>query len=170
MQEEIPIDIIRIGETRFEVRDELFRPDSDKIRYFIEHQMGFNTDVNWVRFKVRIFYVYPENLKDIVMDIIVETIFHIPDLKQYVTTDTGPVTSADMNIPSKILVRFADMGISHARAILAKCKAKSAFEDINLPYIDAARSAKAFFGSKIEIEEEKTIVSDGKEENQNANG
>ncbi len=149
--EDIPIYVVKIGIIKFSVREDLFRTDAVNIRYNIEHQLGFNGENNWVSFKVRVFYAYPDNMNEIVMDIVVETVFLIENLKDYVNISNGPVTTTNMNLPSIVLIKIAEMGLSHTRALLSQSKANSLFYSINLPYIDPVESAKKFFGGKVKF-------------------
>lgn len=150
MAADIPIYIIRIAEKKFEIKEELFRKGVNNIRYNIEHKIGFSHN-DWINFNLRIYYAYTDNIKDIVIDIIVENIFHIPNLKDYVKISNSPIEPDDMNLPSKVLISLVEMSLSHSRAILFKCKAGGAYDNINLPYINAVEVARKFFGGKIEV-------------------
>lgn len=148
MNQDIRIDVIKVADIFFAAHEELMDSSQTQLQYFLEHQVGFSVPSNLINFKFRLFYTYPDR-KEHLLDILVENVFFIENLKDYISITDGPVTPEHMNIPSYVLIRMTDMCISHTRALLAKNKAATNFYDINPPYLDAKIVAKNFFREKI---------------------
>lgn len=144
-----PISVARIKDVSFLTRNEFFKKDSSEIRFFIDHQVGFNTTAGLAILTLRLTYAYPDALDKIAMEIEVENVFEIIGLDKYIP-NAPPVTKENMNVPSEILITMVSLAVSHTRALLARNTMGTVYESIMLPILDPVALAKHFFKEKVD--------------------
>ena len=147
-KKEIIISIKRIKELSFFINEKLSRPEIVQIKSQLESKLGFNTSFNLVNLTLTAYYIYEEFPNDKVMEIVVENVFEVPGLMNFIPNDTD-VTPDKMNLPSDILITMVSLSISHTRALFAKNISGTVMDSIYLPITDPIAASKAFFGSKI---------------------
>jgi hypothetical protein len=142
------INIQRIKDVSFEIKENLYREDDEIIGYNIGHTIGFNSALNFVNLKLIVIYSYPDTPEETIFKIEVENIFEISNLNKYLPK-SNEITVENMKVPSEILIAIVGISISHTRALLAKNLSGTAFGDIYLPVLSSLELAKFFFGSDI---------------------
>ncbi|MCW3110124.1 MAG: hypothetical protein JWQ09_4630 [Segetibacter sp.] len=148
----LPLGVNRIKEFSFTINEALYE-EGKLIRIQFQHQTHFNEELNIVDLTLRVIYVYditkvfPDT---ILVDIHVQNIFTVPNLRQYLIKDKG------FFLPQGLIISMVSLSISHTRALLSNRVAGTIYQHNNLPLINPTEVAKSFYPNMF-LEEEKSI-------------
>jgi hypothetical protein len=131
----------RVKEVLFSVNERLHIPDPDKIlKLEVNPLFGFHIDSNLVSIIFRVFYHYMDRpIDEVLIEIKVDTVFEVPNLKDYMTE------SGTLILPGDVITTLVDLSISHTRALLASNLTGTPFQEVILPIINPINVAKFFF-------------------------
>jgi hypothetical protein len=138
-KENITISVKRVKDIFFSINEQLFIPDPDKIvKIELGERLGFNLEGNLVNFILRIYFHYL-NEPEILVDIQVQNLFEISNLKQFMNKEEI------MILPPKLITSIIGMSVSHGRALLLKNTAGTKWEDIVPPVTNPEHVARFFY-------------------------
>jgi hypothetical protein len=142
----IAIAVKRVKDIYFSVGERNYIPDPSKVvKIELGPIIGFNLTHNLVNFILRIFFHYWGSA-DILVDLQVENIFEIGDLRRFANKD-GIVV-----LPSHLITTIVGLSLSHGRALLLKNTAGTRWEDVVLPVTNPEEVAKHFFPYMFNVE------------------
>lgn len=133
------IDIKRIKEVSFQIREDLLLDSSKTIKIEIGQNLSFATDAGLVSLALRFYYHFVEEREPILVDFTVQNVFEIPNLKRFISE------REELILPPATISNIVGLSISHSRALLAKQLSGTVLQE-HLPYIvDPADVARHFF-------------------------
>lgn len=133
----------RIKLLNFFMNEPSFKPNG-AANVQLDYKTGYNTDLDFFDFTLRIRFDYPGNPEQVFISAEVQNVFVIKELNRFLDEKTNLI-----ELPGSALVSIVSLAISHTRAILATCVAGSVFGETLVPLLDAYGVAKHFFGDRI---------------------
>jgi hypothetical protein len=150
-QTQLPvIEIKRIKELSFQIREDLLTDPSKSIKIEIGRDLSFALEPGLVSLTLRFYYHYAEQTHPLLVDIEVQNVFEIPNLERFI------FNGAELRLPPMTISTIVGLSISHARALLAKELSGTVIQD-HLPFIvDPTEVAMHFFPRMFEAESAQT--------------
>lgn len=133
--------IKKIKEFYFIVNEAVSEQNKSVIIQF-QHYTRFFADDDIIDLTLRTYYTHDSTVppKTILVDIHVQNIFEVENLKQYSLNDTEFV------LPQNLIVLMVSIAISHARALVAKNIAGTIYQEHIIPIItNPVEIAKVFY-------------------------
>ena len=135
----IILSVKKVKDIYFSINEQLFVPDPTKVvKIELGERIGFHLEGNLVDFILRIYFHYIDE-PEILVDIQVENLFEISNLKEFINKDEI------MILPPKLLTSIIGMSLSHGRALLLKNTAGTRWENIVLPVTNPENVARYFY-------------------------
>lgn len=143
--------IKRIREIAFHVNEGLFNPGASvPLKVDMQHKLGFNKNTNLLDFTLHVSYRFADlnpGPNSNLMDIEVQNIFEVRDLRQYVIDDNV------LKLPAGMITSIVDLSISHTRALMAKNIAGTTLQDQLIVIVNPETVARHFFPNMFTISE-----------------
>ena len=107
----------------------------------------FNLDLNILLLNLNISFIASEEEKDTqFLNAVIQNVFEIPNLKEYINIDNKVI------LPKDILITLVTLSISHARAIIATHTAGTPLQEMIVPIINPIAATTSLFPESFEAE------------------
>jgi len=146
------ITIKRIKEQVFIIQENLLQDTSRLIKIEISQNLAFALEANLVDLTLRIYYHFPDDSDTILVDISVQNLFEITDLKSFMTNGT------EIKLPPMVIASIVGLSISHTRALLAKNLFGTVLQDSLPAIVNSEEVARHFFPRMFEIATTKPLL------------
>lgn len=132
--------IKKIKEFYFVVNEAISEPNNPVLVQF-QHITRFFADTNLIDLTLRVYYTHDSNIppKNILVDLHVQNIFEVENLKQY------SVDGSEFILPRNLIVLMVSLSISHSRALIAKNIAGTIYQENILPLANPSDVARVFY-------------------------
>lgn len=121
------------------INEKLYRQKGEVVRVNYNQLLTYSP-LGLIDFTLGVSYLYEDKPNEILFATEVQTVFEIPNIKEYINAQTNALT-----IPTDLLVMIVSISVSHTRALLARQCAGTIYNDILLPIVNPLEMAQAFF-------------------------